>query len=82
VKRVCFGLDRRLVASGFLFCGGLLSNTDQPALSAIMEDPASGVSLMMLNRLPLQISYPGHGDPVGLEHIGRRNATPLSERLI
>jgi glyoxylase-like metal-dependent hydrolase (beta-lactamase superfamily II) len=82
VKRVCFGLDRRLVASGFLLCGDLLSNTDHPALSAIMDDLAAGASLKVLNRLSLQIVYPGHGDPLCMEHISRRNAIPFSEQLI
>ena len=59
-----------LTASGDLFCGDLFSNTDKPALNAIMDDPASAaISLERLTRYPIQTVYPGHGKPFPLELV-------------
>jgi glyoxylase-like metal-dependent hydrolase (beta-lactamase superfamily II) len=86
-----FGLDARvlgipghskgsigvLTVSGDLFCGDLLSNTDKPALSAIMDDPATAAaSLEILTRYPIQTVYPGHGKPFSLELFMQASARP------
>jgi glyoxylase-like metal-dependent hydrolase (beta-lactamase superfamily II) len=53
-----------LTAAGDLFCGDLFDNTKQPAMSAIMDDPATGeASLAKLERLGIHTVYPGHGQP-------------------
>jgi glyoxylase-like metal-dependent hydrolase (beta-lactamase superfamily II) len=59
-----------LTASGDLFCGDLLTNTDRPALNSIMDDRvAAHASLEKLNRLAIQTVYPGHGNPFRLDEI-------------
>ena len=60
-----------LTASGDLFCGDLLTSSDQgPALNSIMDDPlTAAASLEKLKRLPIRTVYPGHGDPFRLEQL-------------
>lgn len=57
-----------LAASGDLFCGDLLANTDKPALWSMMDDAAAaGASLEKLKTLPVDTIYPGHGRPFPVE---------------
>jgi glyoxylase-like metal-dependent hydrolase (beta-lactamase superfamily II) len=79
-----YGLDARVVdipghskgsigvltASGDLFCGDLLANTDRPGLSGIMDDPATAaISLEKLRGYPIETVYPGHGEPFRMEQL-------------
>lgn len=53
-----------LTASGDLFCGDLLENTDGPGLNSIMDDPtAAQASVNKLRNLDIVTVYPGHGKP-------------------
>ncbi|MBN2223879.1 MAG: MBL fold metallo-hydrolase [Deltaproteobacteria bacterium] len=59
-----------LTADGDLFCGDLLENTeqDQPALGAIMDDPAAAsASVEKLSGLAIRTVYPGHGQPFPMQ---------------
>ena len=59
-----------LTADGDLFCGDLLENTgqDQPALGAIMDDPAAArASVAKLSALAIRTVYPGHGQPFPMQ---------------
>jgi len=65
-----------LTASGDLFCGDLLANTDKPALNSIMDDLAAAkASVDKLRKLGIRTVYPGHGKPFAMElfirsHLG------------
>jgi glyoxylase-like metal-dependent hydrolase (beta-lactamase superfamily II) len=53
-----------LTASGDLFCGDLLSNTEKPMLNTMMYDTEAGKSSFeRLKAMPIQTVYPGHGQP-------------------
>ena len=53
-----------LTASGDLFCGDLLSNTEKPMLNSMMYDTEAGKSSFeRLKAMPIQTVYPGHGQP-------------------
>ena len=59
-----------LTASGDLFCGDLLENTEKPALNAIMDNPLeANVSVEKLRNLAINTVYPGHGKPFPMEQI-------------
>ena len=53
-----------LLSNGELFCGDLLVNTKEPALSTLMDDQsAASSSMMRLQHEAIQMVYPGHGEP-------------------
>ncbi len=53
-----------LTAAGDLFCGDLLTNPAEPVLNAIMDDAAAANgSVDKLRSYPINMVYPGHGDP-------------------
>lgn len=59
-----------LTAGGDLFCGDLLGNTKEPAMSSIMDDLASGeASLGRLQHFELNTVYPGHGRPFDISSL-------------
>jgi glyoxylase-like metal-dependent hydrolase (beta-lactamase superfamily II) len=60
-----------LTSSGDLFAGDLLTNsTGKPMLNSMMYDKAQGnLSLKRLKQLPIQIVYPGHGEPFGWQDL-------------
>lgn len=65
-----------LTARGDLFCGDLLANTDAPALSGIMDDPATAaVSLEKLRGYPIQTVYPGHGAPFRTQQLATKQTS-------
>jgi glyoxylase-like metal-dependent hydrolase (beta-lactamase superfamily II) len=56
-----------LTASGNLICGDLFDNTEEPALSTLMDDSAAAqASLEKLEDLEIHTVYPGHGDPFSM----------------
>lgn len=61
-----------LTEAGDLFCGDLLENSGrQPALNALMDDPAAGrASLQKLVEAAPGMVYPGHGGPFRMEQVG------------
>ena len=53
-----------LTATGDLFCGDLLTNTDKPSLNSLIDDPvAAQASLHRLRSMGVKTVYPGHGSP-------------------
>jgi hydroxyacylglutathione hydrolase len=57
-----------LTSAGDLFCGDLLENTKQPAISTIMDDmPTAQVSIEKLESTNVKTVYPGHGKPFPLK---------------
>lgn len=53
-----------LTASGDLFCGDLLENTNSPGLGSIMDDLAAATaSVEKLKGMEIHTVYPGHGKP-------------------
>jgi glyoxylase-like metal-dependent hydrolase (beta-lactamase superfamily II) len=51
-------------ATGDLFCGDLLDNTNKPILNSIMDDlAAANASVEKLKSLKINTVYPGHGKP-------------------
>ena len=59
-----------LTASGDLFCGDLLENTEEPALNSIMDDlAAANASVEKLRSLGIGTVYPGHGQPFPMEKL-------------
>jgi hydroxyacylglutathione hydrolase len=57
-----------LTSAGDLFCGDLLENTKQPAISTIMDDmPTAQVSIEKLESNNVKTVYPGHGKPFPLK---------------
>jgi hydroxyacylglutathione hydrolase len=53
-----------LTKDGELICGDLFENKKKPALNSIMDDPASAkASVEKLQKLNINIVYPGHGNP-------------------
>jgi glyoxylase-like metal-dependent hydrolase (beta-lactamase superfamily II) len=57
-----------LTSAGDLFCGDLLENTKQPAISSIMDDtPTAQASIEKLESCEVKTVYPGHGKPFPLK---------------
>jgi hydroxyacylglutathione hydrolase len=57
-----------VTASGDLFCGDLLTNSDKPSLNSIMDDAAAAdASVEKLRSLGIDTVYPGHGSPFPME---------------
>ena len=53
-----------LTASGDLFCGDLLVNSEKPAVNSLIDDPdAARASVEKLKGLEISTVYPGHGAP-------------------
>jgi hydroxyacylglutathione hydrolase len=60
-----------LTSKGDLFCGDLFENQGEPKLNSIMDDrPAAESSLEKLRKRKIQLVYPGHGEPFGMERLG------------
>ena len=65
-----------LTASGDLFCGDLMTNTDKPALTSLIDDfAAANTSLQNLRSMQISMVYPGHGKPFPLELIREGSAS-------
>jgi glyoxylase-like metal-dependent hydrolase (beta-lactamase superfamily II) len=59
-----------LTAEGDFFCGDLLENTSGPRLTSLMDDiPAGDASLRLLQTLPINKLYPGHGAPFLFQEV-------------
>ena len=59
-----------LTASGDLFCGDLLTNTDRPAKNTLIDDSAElDASVEKLRTLEIETVYPGHGKPFQMEQF-------------
>jgi hydroxyacylglutathione hydrolase len=59
-----------LTASGDLFCGDLIENTQEPALNSIMDDlETAKASVEKLQSLEIRTVYPGHGQPFPMERL-------------
>jgi glyoxylase-like metal-dependent hydrolase (beta-lactamase superfamily II) len=57
-----------LTAAGDLFCGDLLTNTEEPVVNSIMDDrEAARASLERLKGMGAITVYPGHGKPFRME---------------
>ena len=57
-----------LTASGDLFCGDLLVNTDKPAKNTLVDDAGElDASVEKLKGLHINTVYPGHGQPFPME---------------
>jgi glyoxylase-like metal-dependent hydrolase (beta-lactamase superfamily II) len=53
-----------LTADGDLFCGDLFTNTNNPALTSLIDDAAAAnTSVEKLKKLQINTVYPGHGKP-------------------
>lgn len=53
-----------ITADGDFYCGDIFSNTDKPVLNSIMDDlDAAHSSIRKLEKLDINMVYPGHGDP-------------------
>lgn len=63
-----------LTASGELFCGDLLENTDKPGLGSLIDDSAAAnASLQKLGSLRIGTVYPGHGMPFSMQLLTRQS---------
>jgi glyoxylase-like metal-dependent hydrolase (beta-lactamase superfamily II) len=59
-----------ITSNGDLFCGDLLENVSEPAISSIMDDAtACGASVARLRALGIGTVYPGHGKPFPMEQL-------------
>lgn len=59
-----------LTASGDLFCGDLLVNTDKPVLNSMLEDPDSAsASVNKLKSMAINTVFPGHGRPFQMKQF-------------
>jgi hydroxyacylglutathione hydrolase len=59
-----------LTASGDLFCGDLLINTDKPAKNTLVDDSVElNASVEKLKTLKIKTVYPGHGKPFPMEQF-------------
>jgi glyoxylase-like metal-dependent hydrolase (beta-lactamase superfamily II) len=59
-----------LTASGDLFCGDLLVNTDKPAKNTLIDDSVElDASVEKLKTLKIKTVYPGHGKPFQMEQL-------------
>lgn len=66
-----------LTASGDLFCGDLLDNTDQPSLSSIMDNLQTAyASLQKLSGMEIGTVYPGHGRPFPMKIMVKEHENP------
>lgn len=64
-----------LTASGELFCGDLLDNIKEPALSSIMGDlETADASVKKLGNYAIKTVYPGHGNPFTMDQFAGRDA--------
>jgi len=63
-----------LTTGGDLFCGDLLGNTDKPAKTTLIDDPAElDASVEKLKTLEIKTVYPGHGNPFRMEQFMENN---------
>ena len=63
-----------LTSGGDLFCGDLLGNTDKPAKTTLIDDPAEyDASVEKLRTLEIKTVYPGHGKPFQMEQFMEYN---------
>jgi glyoxylase-like metal-dependent hydrolase (beta-lactamase superfamily II) len=61
-----------LTAAGDLFCGDLLNNRQKPVLNSMLDNPSEGkASFEILTSLPIQMVYPGHGQPFPMDALIR-----------
>jgi glyoxylase-like metal-dependent hydrolase (beta-lactamase superfamily II) len=59
-----------LTASGDLFCGDLLFNTEKPAKNTLIDDVVElDASVEKLKTLKIKTVYPGHGKPFQMEQF-------------
>jgi len=59
-----------LTASGDLFCGDLLENTNKPKKNTLVDDLGElDTSVEKLKHLPINTVYPGHGQPFLMEQF-------------
>lgn len=59
-----------LTASGDLFCGDLLTNTDRPAKNTLIDDSAElDASVEKLRALEIKTVFPGHGKPFQMDQF-------------
>jgi hydroxyacylglutathione hydrolase len=59
-----------LTASGDLFCGDLLVNTDKPVKNTLVDDSVElDASVEKLKTLKIKTVYPGHGKPFQMEQF-------------
>ncbi len=59
-----------LTASGDLYCGDLLVNTDKPAKNTLIDDSVElDASVEKLKTLKIKTVYPGHGKPFQMEQL-------------
>jgi len=59
-----------LTASGDLFCGDLLVNTDKPVKNTLVDDSVElDASVEKLKTLKIKTVYPGHGKPFQIEQF-------------
>ncbi|MCW4037490.1 MAG: MBL fold metallo-hydrolase [Candidatus Bathyarchaeota archaeon] len=59
-----------LTASGDLFCGDLLVNTDKPEKNTLVDDSVElDASVEKLKTLKIKTVYPGHGKPFQMEQF-------------
>jgi len=66
-----------LTADGNLFCGDLLANVGKPDVWSIMDDhTACHVSVEKLKGKPIDMIYPGHGQPFPLHEFLKNIETP------
>lgn len=66
-----------LTSNGDLFCGDLLANIEQPALSSLMDDvPTAYSSIDKLKTHTIQTVYPGHGKPFLMKDFLRSEPEP------
>ena len=57
-----------LTATGDLFCGDLLENSDKPATNSVMDDSvAREASVEKLLGFEINTVYPGHGNPFPMD---------------
>jgi hydroxyacylglutathione hydrolase len=70
-----------LTASGDLFCGDLLDNSNKPALNSIIDDlVAAQASVERLANLEVHTVYPGHGKPFALAEFLKDWPIDLKEK--
>lgn len=66
-----------LTAGGDLFCGDLFTNTNEPELNSIIDDPVeASASAKKLRRYEIKTVYPGHGKPFPMSSLARSLGEP------
>ena len=69
-----------LTATGEMFCGDLLENTDKPGLNSIMDNStAANASVERLKSLEIDTIYPGHGKPFPMEQFLKHHKLKSSQ---